>query len=212
MAPQNHAVTEATTPSGAQAPEGVALSLTREITRKLLHLATALNPVGYHFGLPAQWISRALALAALVALGVEWLRWNNTTVGMRFTTWFGALLRPRERHHLTGATWLCLSCLAAVVLLPAPAAIAAMWCATIGDPAAAIVGRALARQGGHKTWAGSLACLVCSAIGVWWLTPLAPLAAVLVGTVAAVAERPQGPLDDNIRVTLATGALTLWLS
>jgi dolichol kinase len=132
--------------------------------------------------------------------------------GARFDHWFGALLRPGERHALTGATWLCLSCFVMVVLAPAPVAIAAMWCATIGDPAAAIVGRALSREGGRKTWAGSIACLVGSALGVWWLTPLGPIAACAVGLAAALAERPAAPLDDNVRVTLVTGAVTLLLS
>ena len=199
-------------PSGAQRPEGAAFSLKREISRKLLHLATALVPIGYHFGVPVRWISSAFAVASILALGVEWLRWNTTTVGTPFTRWFGPLLRPREAHHLTGATWLCLSSLAAVVLLPAPAAIAALWCATIGDPAAAIVGRALSPTGGRKTWAGSIACAVCSAIGVWWLTSATPMAALAVGALAAVVERPTCPLDDIVRVTAATGLLSLWLS
>ena len=81
-----------------------------------------------------------------------------------------------------------------------------------GDPAAAIVGRALSPTGGRKTWAGSIACAVCSAIGVWWLTSATPMAALAVGALAAVVERPTRPLDDNVRVTAATGLLSLWLS
>lgn len=201
-----------TPPSRVQAPEGRVFSLKREFTRKLLHLATALVPVGYHFGVPSQWIVGAFAVGTVVAFSVEWLRWNNTAFRVRFTTVFGALLRPSEVQHLTGATWLCVSGLVAVILLPAPAAIAALWCATIGDPAAAIVGRALSREGGRKTSAGSLACLICSALGVWWLTPYSFPVALLVGAVAAVAERPSAPLDDNVRVTAATGVFALWLS
>lgn len=204
-------MTTATLPSGADAPEGSSFSLARELTRKLLHLATALVPVGYHYGVPRDWIVAAFGAGTVVAFGVEWLRRNNPTVGTHFAGWFGSLLRPHEHRQLTGATWLCLSCLAAVLLLPAPAAIAAMWCATIGDPAAAIIGRALA-GGGRKSWAGSIACLVTSALGVWWLTPLGPAAALTVGTVAALAERPAGPLDDNVRVTAAAGVAALLLA
>lgn len=205
-------MTPGTSPSGAPAPEGSSFSLQREVQRKLLHLATAAVPIAYHYGIARSWIVGAFAAGTVVAFTVEWLRRNNAAVGARFSAWFGALLRPAERDGLTGATWLCLSCLVAVAFFPAPAAIAAMWCATIGDPAAAIVGRALSGHGGRKTWAGSAACLLFSALGVWWLTPVSPLVALAVGVGAAVAERPSGPLDDNVRVTALAGFITFLMA
>jgi dolichol kinase len=186
--------------------------LSRELTRKSLHVATATVPVALHYGVPVLWIGVALGAGSVVAFAVEFARRSDPALRARFVGLFGPLLRPHETSGITGATWLCLSCFLAVVLLPAPAAIAAMWCATIGDPAAAIVGRAVATSSGGKTWQGSLACLVASAVGVWWLTPLAPFAAVAVGTAAALAERPARPLDDNLRVTTVAGLVAFVLA
>jgi dolichol kinase len=97
----------------------------------------------------------------------------------------------------------------AIVLWVAPlyAAIAALWAAAVGDAAAAVVGRSVGRWrkrvGPGKTSAGSLAAVVVTALGVLWLTPASPTLATVLGVVAAAAERPTAPLDDNLRIAFA---------
>jgi dolichol kinase len=205
-------VTAGPRPSGADAPEGSSFSLSRELARKALHLATVSVPIAYHYGLPSPLIVAVLGAGSGIALAVEFARRSHPATRALFEKLVGQLLRPHERSAITGATWLCLSCFAAVVLLPAPAAIAAMWCATIGDPSAAIVGRMFATASGGKTWQGSFACILTSALGVWWLTPLSLLAALAVGVVAALAERPARPFDDNLRVVTVAGLAALALA
>jgi dolichol kinase len=56
-----------------------------------------------------------------------------------------------------------------------------------------------------KTWAGTAACAVASALGALLVARLAPGAALACAAAAALAERPRGPLDDNVRVALAAG-------
>lgn len=194
-------------PSGASVPEGSSFSFRRELARKALHLATGIVPVSLHFGVDRDLLLSLFGATTGVAFGVELARHAHASTAARFDRWFGHLLRPHERHAITGATWLSLSVFLALWWLPAGPAAATIWCATLGDPAAALVGRALSTQSGGKTWAGSLACAVVSALGMWWLAPLSPTGALGLGLAAALAERLPLPVDDNLRITLTTGAL-----
>ncbi len=199
--------------AGALAP----FTAGRELRRKALHLATAIVPILYSQGLARTLLLALLAVGTVVALIIEFLRQTNARASSLFNRTVGSLLRPHEQESLSGATWLCLSCFLAVLLLPRAPAVAAMWCATIGDSAAALAGRAWvsarsAGPGGGKTFVGSLACWVASALGVCLLAGFPPASAVLIGAAAAVAERPAAPLDDNLRVVLVAGIVGLLLT
>jgi dolichol kinase len=188
--------------------------LRAEMIRKAIHAAVALTPVAYAFS----WISRSALIGALlvasgVALAIELLRRVVPRMRVYFNSVFGMLLRPRERSHITGATWLALSCLVAVVLLPRQAAIAALWCATAGDTAAAVVGRTLGAKGrGPKTFVGSAAFFAVAVVGAIYLAGFPPLRAVTIALIAMVAERYAGRIDDNVVVAVASGAIAWGLS
>lgn len=152
-----------------------------------------------------RWI---LTLLLAVALVVEGARHLSPWAAKQFARAVGTLVRPHELAGLTGATWLALAMLLSVIVFPATAAIAALWGAAVGDASAAIVGRAFS-SGGQKTVLGSAACLVATALGVWWLTPLGITPALGVGLAAAIVERPKMALDDNLRVALGAG-LAAW--
>ncbi len=185
--------------------------LRAEMKRKAIHAAAAVMPVAYALF----WISRSalivlLLVASGIALAVEFLRRIVPSVQERFNSVFGTLLRPRERHHVTGATWLAVSCLVAVVVLPRHAAIAALWCATAGDTAAAVIGRTIGPAGGgRKTFVGSAAFFAIAVAGTMYLAAFPPLGAVTIGLIAMVAERYAGRIDDNVVVAVASGA-TAW--
>lgn len=184
-------------------PPGVARD--RELPRKTLHLTTASVPVALWLGMPQRFVAMLLVVLFGVACFVEVARRRSSIVAQRFDTTVGVMLRPHEvTNGITGATWLlsafALACLAA----PLPSAIAATWAGAVGDGSAAIAGRAWrrARGGSGKTFAGSAACVAASALGAWWLAGFGIVAAVGLGLVAAVVERPQLALDDNVRVTI----------
>jgi dolichol kinase len=161
----------------------------------------------------------ALSVAVALALAIEALRRSRPTIGAVFDRMFGSLTRGHEKRSITGATWLALSCLVAVVVLSRGAAVAALWCATVGDPAATIAGRlwALIREknsGGPsgKTLVGSLACATVSFAGVWGLAGYPLAMAVVIASAAAVAEAMPLELDDNIRVAGAAGIVAQLLA
>lgn len=188
----------------------------RELSRKALHLLSLVAPFAYAFGVSRGALLLALSLATLFALGVEIARFAHERTRRLFMGAVGLLLRNHEMTRWTGATWLMIALLLAVALYPRDVAIAAMWSVSAGDAAAAIAGVGWAglrgrRVSGGKTLAGSGACLLASAAGAMMLAGLSVGESVAAGAVAAVAERPSGPLDDNLRVVLAVGVgILLW--
>ena len=129
-----------------------------------------------------------------------------------FDASLGPLLRAHEAKALSGATWLVIALLVTALVFPRDIAIAAMAAVAVGDAAAAIVGRALTRHRGEgKTLAGSVACFAASAFTARAIAHFAWPEAAIAGILAAIAERPRRPLDDNLRIALAVGCgILLW--
>jgi dolichol kinase len=199
-----------------RAPEGP--TLRGELARKSIHLATAVVPIAWAVDVvTAHQVRIALGVAVVLALSVEFARYRGGAFGAAFTSRLGAMLRVHERTALSGATWLAIGMWGAAMLAPAPAAIAALWAAAVGDAAAALVGRGLqrlrARPADTKSLSGSVAAASVATLGILWLTPATLAVAAALGVVTALAEWPRRPGDDNVRValTVATAAVLLGL-
>lgn len=140
---------------------------------------------------------------------VEGARHLSTRAARLFDAMFASLLRPHEQAGITGATWLAIAMLGAMLVFPPGPAVVALWAVAAGDGAASVVGRLAAQRRATpragKTIAGSLACAIVTAAGAHWLTDATPLVAGAIGALAALAERPRGPLDDNLRIVVAAG-------
>ena len=188
----------------AEAP----LALRWELTRKALHIVSAVVPVVYALGVRREVMLLGLALACAIALIVEIARARSTAFGALFLRSMGRLLRQHEYRRWSGATWLLLSFLVSVLIFDSVTAIAAMWAVAVGDATAAIVGRTIGRHHigrSAKTIEGSVACVTITAAGAFVIAELTLLPSVVAGITAAVAEWPAGPLDDNVRIGLAVG-------
>lgn len=184
-------------------------------SRKLIHLGTAVVPVAWSYGFVDVTGVRILLVAAVgVALVVEWARGRAPAFHARFQVTVGALLKPHEDNAITGATWLAMAMLIAVVALPEPAATTALWAGAVGDPAAALAGGAWQRRAGlaeaEKSLVGSATGGLVTALGAVWLGGATVLPAGVIGAAAAAAEWPRRLGDDNLRVTLVAGAAA-WL-
>jgi dolichol kinase len=194
----------------------VALTLRRELARKALHVTSAAVPIAYGAGLvPRAGLRAGLLALVVVALVVELARARSERVRAHFTRATGPLLRAHEHHRWAGATWLLVAFALAVWLYPAPVAVAATWAVALGDASAAVVGRWLGRHRLSprlaKTVEGSAACAAVSFAGALWVARLPLGASVVAGLAAAIAEAPERPFDDNVRVVLAVGAgILLW--
>jgi dolichol kinase len=140
---------------------------------------------------------------------VEFARSRSVHVRTVFDRATGLLLRAHEHHRWSGATWLLLSFLLVVLMFDAPIAIAAMWAVSVGDASGAIVGRTIGRHRigrSLKSIEGSVACAVATAAGALLVADLSPILSVIAGIVAAAAEWPARPLDDNLRIGLVVAA------
>ncbi|HUF29164.1 MAG TPA: hypothetical protein VMM77_00775 [Gemmatimonadaceae bacterium] len=190
------------------------LAPNHELARKAIHLLAASVPIAYAAEVSREALTWVLAAAVVIAVSVEVARRRLPAVQRMLDRTVGGLFRPHEHAGVTGATWLILALLVAIAVLPRPAAIATMWAAAVGDPAAALVGRSMGRMRMHpsgKSLEGLLACLATTALGAWLVAGLPAIVALLAGTAAAIGEWPRSTLDDNIRITVAVGATLIAL-
>lgn len=195
-------------PSARRGP----LTVRQELARKALHLATAVVPVGYALGVARTPLLALLVPLVVAAFAVELARHRIAGVRDRFVSATGALLRPHEHERWVGATWMLLSYVLAVWLLPRPVAIAATWAVAVGDAAAAVVGKSLGRVRlgrGGKTLEGAVACFVTTGAGALFVARLNPLESLVAAAAATLAEWVELPLDDNFRVAAAVAASVL---
>jgi dolichol kinase len=194
-------------------PASVGLSLKRELARKGLHLLSTTVPIAYADGVSRAFVVWGLFAGVAIALTVEATRGRYARARTLFGAGVGSLLREHERHGLSGATWLLIALLVAAVCFPRDVAIATMCAVSLGDAAAAIVGRTLAPSGSElrKSFAGTAACFTASAIGARAIAHIAWREALIVGVLASLAERPRRPLDDNLRIAVVVGCgILLW--
>lgn len=190
------------------------LALRRELTRKAIHLLGAAAPIAYTVGFSRAALLWILGVGSVIAAAVEIGRGVSDRLQRTLDRSVGHLFRPHEHASITGATWLIVGMLAAVAMLPRPLAIATMWAATVGDPAATLAGRTLGRVRLHpdgKSVEGSLTCLATTAVGASLLADLPLLWSIAAGLAAAVGEWPRGPLDDNVRITVSVGVVLIAL-
>jgi dolichol kinase len=186
-----------------------------ELARKALHLLVAILPIAYSRGASRELIVGLFGTGTVVALLMEGARWGSPAFRRVFSRRLGPILKPREHTSTTGATWLWPSCLAAVLLLSREAAVSAVWCATVGDPLAALAGSGYhawrgSASGTGKTFVGSAACLGASFAGIVGLTHYSIVPAATIALAATVFERLPLTIDDNVRVSAAAG-VTAWL-
>ena len=161
-------------------------------------------------------LGRELALSILVpvtvvALASDVLRARWTPMNKLVRRLLGSLMRSRElppvgsRVVLNGATWVLLASTLVAVLFTAAVSAAALTMFMISDAVAALVGGRFGRirwPKSRRTLEGSIA-FFCSGFVIMVLWPAVPLWAGAVGAfAAALAEIPDGPLNDNLRVPL----------
>ncbi len=185
-----------------------------EVVRKLLHLMALVVPLAMAL-VGKAWALYLLAPLAALALTLDVLRVRSAWWARHIGLVFGFMMRRSEQPPvggpvaINGATWVLVSALVLTFLFPVRVAAVGFSMFMVADAAAALVGRRWGRTlwgRGPRTVEGSAAFV---AVGLA-MAALLPGVVFWVGAVAAVvaaaAEAPPGPLDDNIRVPLAAAA------
>jgi dolichol kinase len=183
--------------------------LLREAGRKTFHMLSLVYLAAYYLiGYPL--ILKWLSGWAVVVVAVETARLYLPGFNDYLFKLFRGLSRPEERGHYSGVFHTTIGALAVIWLFgDRPAYVAAgIWCVSLGDAAAALVGKAIGRlrlPGSKKSVEGSTACFVvcaaaCLAVG---FPPLAAAAGALAATVVELLPTTWF-FNDNLWMPLAT--------
>ena len=188
-----------------------------ELQRKAIHLLALGIPAGMAL-LGNKRATLVLIPLALILFGADALRWRSEGFSRWIDRYFGWLMRGRERTRgrtiaINGATWVMIVATLLALLFPNRIAIFALVIFLICDAVAAIVGRRFGRirwPGSFRTMEGTAAFVLAGLLiavvypGVnFWFGGLSVVS-------GAAAEIFRQPLNDNIRVPVAT-ALALYL-
>lgn len=142
----------------------------------------------------------------VTALIVEIARLEHKTFKRIFLNLVGIMLRKHEIHNFTGATYMMISAILCIGFFPAEIAVAALAFLAIGDTLAALVGIPYGKRkilNTDKSLEGSLACFAgCFIFGLLFLNPVVAVAGALTATIA---EFSWIPIDDNIKIPIASG-------
>jgi dolichol kinase len=180
------------------------------IWRRLFHVVAGSSiPLAAIF-IPETALIWALAVLAAQGLVLDLVRFRVGWLNSLFIRWLAPLLKEDEEAHITGATYMLIAALIVFVLYGKEVGIPVMFFLSLGDPAAAIVGRRMPgprilgkSPGGTAAFiavgAGAVAVLIAAdGIHHHW--------ALWVGAgVAGMVELISLPPDDNLSIPLLAG-------
>jgi len=190
-----------------------------EVMRKSIHLVSLSMPIIYNF-ITTETAILILLPITLISVAVDFGRYFIPSIQNLVEKYFGFMMREHEmdaeKKNLSGATYVFISALVSILILPKPFFILGFAVLILADIAAALFGR---RFGKHKFLAKSLegttAFFVVGSIIVFFTPKLGGLAAeyylafiaVFIG--AIVENISYGWADDNLTIPLSIG-LSLW--
>lgn len=180
------------------------------LPRKIFHaVAGSIIPVAYYLRVvPDFWLIVTVSAVTSAWLVFDATRLSSPALNGFFQRHFWFLMKTKEARTLTGASYMLAGSVITLILFSQPVAVAVLLFISLGDPAAAIVGRAVGRVRIYKgrTLEGSLAMFaVCLPVG-YFIAGVSWPAASLGALVAALAELYSGQIDDNLTVPILSGA------
>ncbi len=152
-----------------------------------------------------------MAVVSAGGLALDLMRFRLAWLNRQFVRWLAPLLKRGEDRRITGATYMVIAALFAFLFFGAAVAVPAMLFLSLGDPAAALVGRrAPGPRVRGKSPLGAAA----------FITVALTVVAVLVGSgavdyhwglllgaaIAGLVELVSVPPDDNLAIPLVAGA------
>ena len=178
--------------------------------RRLFHLGAGSSIPIIAIFLAEDLLVVGLAVVAAGALAVDLARFRLEWLNRRYLRWFAPLLKADESGHITGATYMIISALIVFLLYGKEVGAPVMFFLSLGDPAAAVVGR---RAPGPrlmgKSPAGTAAFVAAGAVALVALMLAGVIEhhwALWAGVcIAALVELASLPPDDNFTIPLAAG-------
>ena len=183
-------------------------TIRQEVRRKLIHMSTAVVGLCMLWVEPGimRWITLTMAiLFPLLDLG----RRKIAFFARIYASLFKSVTRPFEEKHITSAAIMFVSMAITVWLFSPTIAAAALLFTSVGDAAAAIVGRSLGQTRiGKKTLEGTLAFLSCTICIALLIPNLAARIGILGAVGAGLVELiPIPHVDDNLSVPILSALI-----
>ncbi|MDE2939207.1 MAG: hypothetical protein OXR67_09885 [Chloroflexota bacterium] len=184
--------------------------------RRLFHAAvgTAI-PVTAYF-LPDLLPIILIGILAAASLALDLVRFRVPWLNRQFLYWLSLLVKKEEEAHITGATYLLIAAFVSFLVFDKEIAVAVLLFLSLGDPAAALIGRPVPgpRIMG-KSPIGTMAFVGVSLLVIAVLATTGVLefqwVLVVAAVVAGLVELAPLPLDDNLTVPLISGACAQYL-
>lgn len=184
--------------------------------RRLFHAAagTAIPVVAYF--LPDPLPVLLIGILAAVSLALDLLRFRIPWLNRMFLYWLSLLLKKEEEARITGATYLLIAAFVSFLVFDKEIAIAVLLFLSLGDPAAALIGRPTPgpRILG-KSPVGTMAFVGMSLLVIAVLATTGVLefhwVLVVAAIVAGLVELAPLPLDDNLTVPMVSGVFAQYL-
>ncbi len=184
--------------------------------RRLFHAAvgTAI-PVTAYF-LPDPLPLLLIGILAAGSLALDLVRFRVPWLNRLFLYWLSLLLKKEEEARITGATYLLIAAFAFFLVFDKEISIAVLLVLSLGDPAAALIGRPIPGPrilGKSPVGTAAFVGVSLLVIAVLAITGVLQFQWVLVAAaiVAGLVELAPLPLDDNLTVPLASGACAQYL-
>lgn len=187
-----------------------------EFARKAIHFSLILLPLAYRYLVH---YDRKITLFVLlfllaVALLVEIFRMKHPAFKRIFFDIFGLMIRKKEYHDFTSATYMLISVTICIAVFPPDIAFAAIAFLAIGDTLAALIGVQFGKRkmfDTAKSLEGSLACFAGTFVfGMFFLS--SPIIAFSGALAASLAELAPMRFDDNLKVPIISGIVMLAVS
>lgn len=178
-----------------------------ELLRKTTHLSGLFLPIIYIFFDKAVMLVVGGSLVC-IAIGVELAKRFLPTFSNYFFHYLKPLLRSHEKQGaITGATFYIISVFLCILIFDKSIAITCIFFITLGDTAAALVGKRWGRTKliGNKSLEGSAACfVVCLLMTLFWINPIVGITGAFFATLTELLPLR---IDDNLTVPLISGAV-----
>ncbi len=180
----------------------------KELIRKSIHISSLILPLSYRYLFHNHRKNTFVILVPLtvIALVIEIIRLEHRTFKRIFYNIFGIMLRKHEIHDFTGATYLMISTILCIAIFPKDIAFLSLCFLAIGDTLAATVGISFGKRklfGTRKSLEGSLACFISTFIFALFF--IDPVIAFFGAIAATLSEFSRLPVDDNIKIPIASG-------
>jgi diacylglycerol kinase (CTP) len=185
----------------------------KHVGRKCFHLVGGLGLLSLYYLLGRQNALLAYGLLFLIVIAVDAVRLRIPAVNQFIFDHFGSFIRTSEANKLTGTASYVLGIGLSLALYRSDIATAAICFLAFGDVAATTVGERFGKTkiAGQKSLEGTLAFITVAAASGFLLQYVGlslPPGLIMAGAVVATAaELIPLPLNDNLVIPLASGAV-----